>query len=63
MGPLMDVVKRELQRMKDLQVIRLVDTLTDWYAGMVVVAKPRVVSSIVDGEENDTHKMRVWWTL
>ena len=61
--PFMDVVKRELQRMKDLQVIRLVDTLTDWYAGMVVVAKPRVVSSIVDGEENVTHKMRVWWTL
>ena len=33
--PLMDVVKRELQRMEDLQVIRRVDTHTDWCAGMV----------------------------
>ena len=46
--PLMDVVKRELQMMVDhLQVIRRVDTPTDWCAGIVVVAKPRVVSSTV----------------
>ena len=37
--PLMDVVKRELQRIEDLQVIRRVDTPTEWCAGMVVVAK------------------------
>ena len=34
--PLMDVVKRELQSMKDLQVTKCVDTPTDWCAGMVV---------------------------
>ena len=54
--PLMDVVKRELQRMEDLQVIRRVDTPTDWCAGMAVVAKPRVVASTVEGEEKETHK-------
>ena len=42
--PLMDVVKREIQRKEDLQVITRVDTPTDWSAGMVVVAKPRVIS-------------------
>ena len=50
--PLMDVVKKELQRMEDLQVIRRVDTPTDWGAGMVVVAKPSVVGSSVESEEN-----------
>ena len=57
--PLMDVVKRELQRMEDLQVIRRVDTPTDWCAGMVVVAKPRVVASTVESEEKETHKVRI----
>ena len=57
--PLMDVVKRELQKMEDLQVIRRVDTPTDWCAGMVVVAKSRVVSSTVEGEEKETHKVRI----
>ena len=57
--PLMDVVKRELQRMEDLQVIRRVDTPMDWCAGMVVVAKPRVVASVVEGEEKETHKVRI----
>ena len=47
---LMDVVKRQLQRMEDLKVIRRVDTPTERCAGMVVVAKPRiVVSSTVEG--------------
>ena len=55
----MDVVNRELQRMEDLQVIRRVDTPTDWCAGMVVVAKPRVVASTVEGEEKETHKVRI----
>ena len=55
--PLMDVVK---QRMEDLQVIRHVNTPTDWCAGMVVVAKPRVVSSTVEGEEKETHKVRIY---
>ena len=57
--PLMDVVKRELQRMEDLQVIRRVDTPTDWCAGVVVVAKPRVVASTVEGEEKETHNVRI----
>ena len=59
--PLMDqdVVKRELQRMEGLQVIRRVDTPTDWCAGMVVVAKPRVVASTVEGEEKETHNVRI----
>ena len=61
--PLMDVVKRELQRMEDLQVIRRVDTPTDWCAGMVVVAKPRVVYSTVEGEEKQTHKVRIFVDL
>ena len=62
--PLMDVVKRELQqRMEDLQVIRRVDTPSDWCAGMVVVAKPRVVASTVEGEEKETHKVRIWVDL
>ena len=56
--PLMDIVKRELQRMDDLQVIRRVDTSTDWYAGMVVMAKPRVVASSVESEEKETHQVR-----
>ena len=38
--PLMDVVKRELQRIEALQVIRRVDTPTDWCAGIVFVASP-----------------------
>ena len=33
--PLMEVVKRELQRMEDLQLIRRVDTPKDWCASMV----------------------------
>ena len=45
--------------MEHLQVIRRVDTPTDWCAGMVIVAKPRVVSSTVEGEENETHKVRI----
>ena len=45
--------------MEDIQVISCVDTSTDWFAGMVVVAKPRVVSSTVEGEENGTHKVRI----
>ena len=45
--------------MEDLQVIRRVDTPTDWCAGTVVVAKPRVVASTVEGEENETHKVRI----
>ena len=53
--PLTDVVKRELHRMEDLQVIRRVD----WCVGMIVVAKPRVVSSTIEGEENETHKVRI----
>ena len=57
--PFMDVLKRELQRMEDLQVNRRVDTPTDWCAGMVVVAKPRVVASTVVGEEKETHKVRI----
>ena len=57
--PLMEVFNRELQRMEDLQVIRRVDTPTDWCAGMVVVAKPMVVSSTVEVEENETHKVRI----
>ena len=57
--PLMDIVKRELQRMEDLQVIIRVDTPTDWCAGMVVVAKPRVVASTVESEEKETHKVRI----
>ena len=57
--PLMDVVKRELQRMEDLQVIRRVDTHTDWCADMVAVAKPRVVASSVEREEKETHKVRI----
>ena len=57
--PLMDGVKRELQRMEDLQVIRRVDTPTDWCAGMVVVAKYRVVASTVEGEEKETHKVQI----
>ena len=56
---LMDVVKREIRRLGDLQVIRRVDTPTEWCAGMVVVAKPRVVSSTVEGEEKETHKVRI----
>ena len=55
----MDVVKRELQRTEDLQVIRRVHTPTDWCAGMVVVAKPRIVASTVEGEEKETHKVRI----
>ena len=61
--PLMDVIKRELQRMEDLQVIRRVDTPTDWCAGIVVVAKPRVVASTVEGEEKETHKVRICMDL
>ena len=57
--PLMEVVKGELQRMEDLQLIRRVDTPKDWCASMVVVAKHRVVSSTVEGEENETHKVRI----
>ena len=49
--PLMEVVKRELQRMEDLQVTRRVDTPTHWCAGMVVVAKPR--------GEKETHMVRI----
>ena len=56
---LIHVVKRELHRMEHLQVIRRVDTPTDWCAGMVVVDKPRVVSSTVEGEEEETHKVRI----
>ena len=55
----MDVVKRELHGMEDLQVIRRVDTPTDWRVDMVVVAKPRVVASTVEGEEKETHKVRI----
>ena len=57
--PLMEVVKRELQRMEDLQVIRRVDTPTHWCAGMIVVAKPKVVASTVEGEEKETHMVRI----
>ena len=57
--PLMDVVKRGLQKMNNLQVIRRMDTPTDWCAGMVVVAKSRVVYSTVEGEETETHKVRL----
>ena len=57
--PLMDAVKRELQSMEDLQVIRCVDTPTDWCAGMVVVAKPIVVYSSVEGEEKEAHNVRI----
>ena len=32
---------------------------TDWCAGMVDVAKPRVVSSTVKGEVKETHKVRI----
>ena len=45
--------------MDDIQVIRRVDTPTDLCAGMAVVAKPRIVSSCVEGEENETHKVRI----
>ena len=58
-NPLMDIVKRELQRMEDLQVTRRVDTHADWCAGMVVVAKSRVVASSVESEEKETHKVRI----
>ena len=37
--PLMESVKSELERMEKLGVISPVETLTDWYAGMVVVPK------------------------
>ena len=40
-------------------MIRSVDIPTSWCAGMVVVAKPRLVSSTVEGEENETHKVRI----
>ena len=40
-------------------MIRRVDTPTDWCAGMVVVAKPRVVASTVEGEEKETHNVRI----
>ena len=46
-----DVVKGELRRIEDIQVSRRVDTPMNWCAGMVVVAKPRVVSSTVEGEK------------
>ena len=55
----MDVVKGELHRMDDLQVIRRVDTPTDWCASMFVVAKHRVVASTIEGEEKETHKVRI----
>ena len=65
--PLMDVIKRELQMMEDLQVIRRVDTPTNWCAGMVVVAKPRVVASTTESEDKETHKNYIRceyvWTL
>ena len=64
--PLMDVVKRELQMMEDLQVIRRVDTPTDWCAGMVVVTTPRVVSSTVEREyikKRDTYRWEYVLTL
>ena len=60
---LMVVIEKELQRMDDIQVIRRVDTPTDWCACMVVVAKPRIVSSSVEGEENVTHKVRLFVDL
>ena len=52
-NPLMEFVKRELQRMEDLQVIRRVDTPSNWGAGMVVVVVvvTSVVTSIVEGDE------------
>ena len=55
--------KRDLQRMEDHQVIRCVDKPTYRCAGMVVVAKPRVVVSTVEGEEKDTHKVRIYVDL
>ena len=55
--PFLEVVKRELQRMEDRQVIRRVDTPTDWCAVVVVVAKPGVVASTFEGEEKKTHKV------
>ena len=61
--PLMDVVKRELRMMEHIQVIRRVDTPTDWCAGMVVVAKHRVDASTVEGEEKGTHEVRICFDL
>ena len=58
---LIDVVKREVLRMEDLQVIRRVDTPTDWCAGMVAVAKPRVVYSTV--EEKKMRHIRCEYVL
>ena len=45
--------------MEDLQVISCVDTPTDWCAGMVVVAKPKVIASTIEGKEKETHKVRI----
>ena len=44
-------------------MIRRVDTPTDWCAGMVVVAKARVVASTVEGEEKETHNVRIYLDL
>ena len=54
---LMDVVKRDLQRMEDLQAIMRVDTPKVWC--VVVVAKPGVFSSTVEGEEKEKHMVRI----
>ena len=57
--PLMGAVKRELQGMEDLQVIRRVDTPTDWCAGIVVVTNAGVVASSIESAEKETNKVRI----
>ena len=57
--PLLGVVRKELQRMEDIDVIRRVESPTDWCAGMAVVAKPKAVpSSDVEGQR-ETHKVHI----
>ena len=59
--PLIEVVKRELHRMEHLQVIRRVYTPMDWRAGMVVVAKPRIISSTVEREKRRHTRCEYVW--
>ena len=58
--PLLGLVEKETQRMEDLQVIRRVVTPTDWCAGMVVMAKPKVVPLSSGGM---THAVRIYVNL
>ena len=55
--PLLEIVRSELQQMEDLGVIRKVEKLKDWCAGMVVVAKIKGV--LEKGDNMQKQKVRI----